>query len=178
MFRARALKTGAALLVRLPNSPITRSAEREPLRNALPLATVSLVALSLSVGCGFANEGSHTSLFACHGREGSTKYQNPILFTERVIPNEAASEIVASIRVNGTTFVIEGNSHWVSGVYRACAKTEDSIWFSPSGGPQYCNKNDQFQDLGVFNKVTGDLRYHVGDYLAVMTCRMSHGVAP
>ena len=119
-------------------------------------------------------EAKHPVLMACTGTEGVTPLQTSIPFAERTLPDDpkATTAIKESLVFDGNTVVLEGNSHWVSGSYKACAVTEQSLWFSPAGQAG-CDKGDEYGDLGVLNRVTGDFHYHVATYLAVMTCRKS-----
>ena len=57
---------------------------------------------------------------------------------------------------------------YMAGSYKICEESDQLIWFSPS---EYCAGNDIANDLGVFNKISGDIRYHVGDALFILSCK-------
>jgi hypothetical protein len=59
----------------------------------------------------------------------------------------------------------------MAGPYGVCAESDQTLWFSPSGSPNFCANNDLFNDLCVLNKVTGEVRYHMGEALYMVVCR-------
>jgi hypothetical protein len=73
------------------------------------------------------------------------------------------------MQITRYNFTIEGISQWADASYKICEETDQSVWFSP-GGDKGCVQSEALNDIGVFNKVTLDLHYHVGGYLAVLKC--------
>jgi hypothetical protein len=88
---------------------------------------------------------------------------------DRVI-TDYESEIRGSIHVSTNEVVVEGIP-LMDYKYKICQNGDQALWFSPTGISSFCAGNDAGNDLGVLNKVTGDVRYHVGDVLFILNCK-------
>jgi len=107
--------------------------------------------------------------FSCTGKTGIAVQQSALsLLYKEVTSNE--SKVDGSIHITDVSIVVDGIP-FVANTYKICQIDDQAVWFSPSGSKDYCAGNDQFNDLGVFNKVTGKLSYHAGDFLAILQCK-------
>ena len=123
------------------------------------------IALALvSVAC-FAED----YYFSCTGRTGIADHQSVLpLLSKEITSNE--SKVDGSMHITADSVIVDGIP-FVASTYKICQNDDQTLWFSPSGSKDYCAGNDQMSDLGVFNKVTGRLRYHGGDFLAILQCK-------
>lgn len=140
--------------------------------------SVFLVFLCLSVGCDYSkgekqsqkekieSAKSEVSYLACKGFSGTAAYQSSLPLESRTISaNE--SPIMGSIAITNGKLSIEGIPLMTS-TYDICIKTDQSLIFASACDPA---NPDQFHDSGVLNKVTGNVRYHVGDVLFILSCK-------
>lgn len=106
-----------------------------------------------------------TDYLACTGYSGIAEMQSQIPLENRTI-TAAKSPVNGSISVSAKQIEVEGIP-LMSGTYDICQNSDQSLLFSPACYP---GEPDKFKDLGVLNKVTGIVRYHVGDVLFILTC--------
>lgn len=118
--------------------------------------------------CGIAAEGSY---LACTGYSGTSPKQDLIPLLSRTITANKGPE-KGSIFVGADKIAVEGIP-WMLGKYKICENSDQVILFSPA-----CDQSDpdKFRDLGILNKVTGDVRYHVGESLFILKCRKAEKV--
>ncbi len=125
----------------------------------LPLALVW-------VQCSVEPTGDYLS---CAGRSGVASRQSQMPLVSRVI-TDSETEVRGSLHVSTNEIVVEGIP-FMAGKYKICQNADQALWFSPTGSSSFCAGNDTFNDLGVLNKVTGEVRYHVGDALFILNCK-------
>jgi hypothetical protein len=130
------------------------------------LATAAVFGL---VGFSFFSCSEDDYYFSCTGETGLAENQSTLFFASRVITRDGSRED-GSIHILGNKVTIEGIP-FVAGEYKVCGDEDQILWFSPSGAKEWCANNDMFNDLGMFNKVTGRLIYHGGDFLGNLQCR-------
>lgn len=128
---------------------------------------ITLIVLS-SVQCA---ADSSTNYLACTGYSGTAKMQSQVPLENRTITADK-SAISGSISVSAKQIDVEGIS-LMSGAYNICQSSDQSLMFSPACYP---GEPDKFKDLGVLNKVTGSVRYHVGDALFILKCHKAKKV--
>lgn len=132
--------------------------EDTPMRFVLPLLLVVYALQSVS-----AAEGNYLS---CAGHSGTAPMQDQIPLLSRTITANKGPE-KGSILIGTDKIVVEGIPGMM-GEYEICENSDQTIVFSPACYP---GAPDKFGDLGILNKVTGDVRYHVGESLFVLSCR-------
>jgi hypothetical protein len=116
------------------------------------------------MGCNAADR-----YFRCAGEIGTAAHQGGLFFTNREITG-AKSRVSGSLGISTTALMFDGIP-FVAGTYKICRNDDQSLWFSPSGGEESCADKDIFDDMGVMNKVSGKVVYHVGDFLAILNCK-------
>ena len=114
-----------------------------------------------SVQCAVA---ASTTYLACTGYSGTAAMQSQMPIENRTI-TAAKSVVSGSIAVSAKQIEVEGIP-LMSGPYDVCQSSDQSLIFAPACYP---GEPDKFGDLGVLNKVTGVVRYHVGDALFILT---------
>lgn len=92
--------------------------------------------------------------------------QSSLPLESRTITKDDGS-INGSISVSAKQVEVEGIP-LMSGTYGICKESDQSLIFAVACYP---GEPDKFQDSGVLNKITGVLRYHVGDALFILNCR-------
>lgn len=107
--------------------------------------------------------------FSCKGKTGIADHQSALPLGSKVITSNE-SNVDGSMQITADSVIVDGIPY-VASTYKICQNDDQNISFSPSGSKDYCAGNDLFKDLGVFNKVTGKLSYHVGDFLAILQCK-------
>lgn len=123
------------------------------------------IVLALASTASFAEE----YYFSCTGMTGIAVHQSALpLLSKEITSSE--SKVDGSMHITADSAIFDGIP-FVAGTYKICQNEDQTLWFSPSGSKDHCAGNDQFNDLGVFNKVTGKLSYHVGDFLAILQCK-------
>jgi hypothetical protein len=113
--------------------------------------------------CGVAAEGTYLD---CTGHSGTSPMQDLIpLLSRTITANEGPEK--GSIFIGTDKIAVEGIP-WMMGEYKLCENSDQVILFSPA-----CDRSnpDRFTNLGILNKVTGDVRYHVGESLFILKCR-------
>jgi hypothetical protein len=133
------------------------------------LILILLFALPISISQARAAESA--SYFDCRGKTGLSKEQKSIGLEARTI-TAAESEVRGSMRLSRSAVTVE-SIPFVSDTYKICQTTDQTLWFSPSGSAEFCAGNDKFNDLGTFNKITGIFRYHAGEFLAILECKLA-----
>jgi len=123
------------------------------------------IALTLASTASFAEE----YYFSCKGVTGIAMHQSALSLLSKEITS-SESKVDGSMHITTDGAIVDGIP-FVAGSYKICQKDDQTIWFSPSGSKDYCAGNDQLNDLGVFNKVTGKLSYHADDFLAILQCK-------
>jgi hypothetical protein len=126
-------------------------------------AAIIVCIILSTVHCAVADSNSY---FACSGYSGTSAMQDLIPLENRTI-TAAKSEENGSISVSAKQIEVEGIP-LMSGTYDICESTDQVLTFSPACYP---GETDKLKDYGVFNKVTGVVRYHVGDLLFILNCR-------
>ena len=109
--------------------------------------------------------------FSCTGVTGVASHQSALPLMSKVITS-SESKVSGSMHITADNVTVDGIP-WVSSTYLICQDSDQSLWFSLGGSKDHCAGNDLFNDLGAFNKVTGKLNYHVGDFLAILQCKKS-----
>jgi hypothetical protein len=123
------------------------------------------IALTLASTASFAED----YYFSCTGTTGLALHQGALpLLSKEITSNE--SKVTGSMHITADSVIVDGIS-FVASTYKICQNSDQSLGFSPSGAKDYCVGNDLFNDLGMFNKVTGKLSYHAGDFLAILQCK-------
>ena len=106
--------------------------------------------------------------FSCTGKTGIADGQAVLpLMSKGIASNE--SKVDGSMHITADRVIIDGIP-WGVGTWQICQNDDQTLWFSPSGSKD-CVAKDEMNNLGVFNKVTGRLRYHDGDFLAILQCK-------
>ena len=147
-----------------------RATYSQPPKTPMKTATFFFLIVA-AVGCQAAFPASESEYLTCIGASGEAPSQNILPLQSRAITS-LKTKIRASIRINGANVEIVGVPYLSAGPpYKVCHDSDQELWFSPSGIPDFCAHNDQFDDLGVLNKVTGEVRYHMGEMLYVMNCK-------
>jgi hypothetical protein len=108
---------------------------------------------------------------ACSGYSGTAIMQSQLPLESRTI-TASKSAISGSISVSAKQIEVEGIP-LMSGTYDICQSSDQSLTFAPACYP---GESDKFGDLGVLNKVTGKVHYHVGDALFILDCRKGEKV--
>jgi hypothetical protein len=121
-----------------------------------------------SINCALASSKTY---FACSGSSGTSAMQSQIPLENRTITANKSTES-GSISVSAKQIEVEGIP-LMSATYDICKSTDQVLIFSPACYPDDPNK---FNDYGVLNKVTGSVRYHVGDVLFILNCRKSEKI--
>lgn len=112
--------------------------------------------------------------FSCAGKTGIADYQSAMpLLRKEITSNE--TRVDGSMQITADKVIVDGIP-FVTSTYQICQNDNQSLWFSPSGSKDYaligpCPSNDIASDLGVFNKVSGKFKYHVGDFIAILQCK-------
>ena len=128
-----------------------------------------IVLIFISVTC-FADD----YYFSCAGITGIADYQSAMpLLRKEITSNE--TRVDGSMQITADKVIVDGIP-FVASTYEICQNNDQMLWFSPSVSKDFvgmdpCPSNDEVNDLGVFNKVSGKLKYHVGDFLAVLQCK-------
>ena len=127
------------------------------------MKTVATLLLIVYAASSYAGKGSYLS---CTGHSGQSPKQDLIPLLSRTITvNESPEK--GSIFVGDDKVAVEGIP-WMLGDYKICENSDQVILFSPGCFP---GEPDKLHDFGILNKVTGDVRYHVGDSLFILNCR-------
>ncbi len=135
----------------------------------MTVRTVIVVCIILgSVHCAIADSRNY---LACSGYSGTAIMQSQLPLENRTI-TASKSAISGSISVSAKQLEVEGIP-LMSGTYDICQSSDQSLLFAPACYP---GDPDKFGDLGVLNKVTGTVRYHVGDALFILNCRKAEKV--
>lgn len=110
-----------------------------------------------------ANDGTY---LACVGHSGvaSMQDQKP-LYVRSITSNEEPVE--GSILVGRDKIIVEG-IFLMAGKYDVCAESAQITTFAPACYP---GDPDKLNDSGTLNKVTGQVRYHGGEYLVILRCK-------
>lgn len=125
------------------------------------------IALALASTTSFAED----YYFSCTGVTGIADNQSMLpLLSKAITSNE--SKVNGSMFITAESVAIEGIP-WLASKELICENGEQTLWFNPSGTKDHCSGNDIFHHLGVFNKVTGTLNMHVGDFVAILQCKNS-----
>lgn len=130
-------------------------------------AVIVCIILS-SVHCAMAASKSY---LACSGYSGTAAMQDKLPIEDRTI-SAAKSAITGSIAISGKQIEVEGIP-LMTGAYDICESSDQSLLFAPACYP---GQSDKFSDSGVLNKLTGILRYHVGDALFILNCHKAENV--
>lgn len=125
------------------------------------------IALALASTTSFAED----YYFSCTGVSGIADNQSILpLLSKAITTNE--SKVSGSMLITTDSVTIEGIP-WLATKDLICENSDQTLWFNPSGSKDYCSGNDIFRHLGVFNKVTGTLNMHIGDFVAILQCKKS-----
>ena len=124
--------------------------------------------LILTVTLFFVMAGSSraTAYLSCSGYYGIADLQSMVPLESKVI-TQAKEPEQCSVSIDSKHISIQG-SQWITSMYEICQNTDQTLVFSPG-----CSKYlapDAMHDSGTFNKVTGVLRYHMGDILYILQC--------
>jgi hypothetical protein len=131
-------------------------------------STIIVCIVLSSVQCDVAAPKSY---LACSGYSGTAAMQSILPIENRTITADK-SAINGSIAITGKQIEVEGIP-LMTGVYDICESSDQSLLFAPACYP---GQPDKFGDFGVLNKVTGNVRYHVGDALFMLSCHKAEKV--
>ena len=127
----------------------------------------AIVALSFA-STAFSVEENY---FSCAGVTGVADNQSTLPLLNKVITSNE-SKVTASMLISSNSVTIEGIPYLATKEL-ICENTDQTLWFNPSGTKTNCSGNDIFRHLGVFNKTTGALNFHIGDVVAILQCKSS-----
>lgn len=148
---------------------------------------ILLVVALHGVSCGGRPQPQY---FSCEGTSGIADDQAPLTPLTREITS-SESPVRGSVRVDSKNVVVEGIP-FLADTYLVCRTSDQSFLFSllpryregrAGMEPTECSENETVGcggpqspcfELGMFNRVTGDFRYHVSGrstVLYIMNCK-------
>lgn len=146
---------------------------------------VLVIALCGGLSCG--SPPPEPQYFSCEGESGIADNQEPLSPLSREITS-SKGPIKGSVRIDDKNVVVDGIP-FLADIYLICRTNDQSLLFSllphyhdgPKGiEPAACSENEKVGcggpespcfELGMFNKLTGDFRYHVDNVIYTMSCR-------
>jgi hypothetical protein len=114
--------------------------------------------------------------YSCTGSSGIASNQAQIPFVKRTI-TASKNAVTVSFYIGSKEVVVDGVP-LMAGDYKICQSSDQALWFSPSDTSYFCGNSDVLDNLGVFNRATGELRYHDGDALFIVTCKKRGKTGP